>query len=34
MTLAASFVKIIDIALDMLTWLIISLFARHNSLSS
>ena len=32
--MAASFVKIVDIALDMLTWLIISSFARYNSLSS
>ena len=34
MTMAASFVKIIDIVLDMLMWLIISSFARYNSLSS
>ena len=32
--MAASFVKIIDIVLDMLMWLIISSFARYNSLSS
>lgn len=34
MTMAASFVKIIDIVVDMLMWLIISSFARYNSLSS